>query len=134
VVLTDGSYHAVDSSEMAFRQAGRLGMSEGLKTCGSFLLEPIERLTIHAPSACTPRITAAVSVRRGQILGFRPRDGWAGWDEIEVYLPEHERQNLISELRGLTQGLGSFEAKFDHMAEVGGRVAEEIVKREQAAA
>ena len=134
VVLTDGSYHAVDSYEMSFRAAGRLAMSEGLKACGSYLLEPIEKLTIHAPSAFTARITAAISSRRGQILGFAPREGWAGWDDIEVYLPERERQDLIADLRGLTQGLGGYDAQFDHMQEVGGRIADDIVKREQAAA
>jgi len=134
VVLTDGSYHAVDSSEMAFRAAGRLGMAEGLKSCSSYLLEPIEKVTIHAPSNATPKITAAISSRRGQILGFQPRDGWTGWDDIEVYLPQRERQDLIAELRGLTQGLGAFEAGFDHMSEVGGRIAEEIVKEERPSA
>jgi len=134
VCLIDGSYHSVDSSEMAFRAAGRLAMSEGLKQCGSYLLEPIEKLTIHAPSSATARITAAISARRGQILGFQPREGWTGWDEIEVYLPESERQDLIAELRGLTQGLGDYVAEFDHMAEIGGRIAEDIVKREHAMA
>jgi len=126
VVLTDGSYHSVDSSEMAFRQAGRLAMSEGLAACGAYLLEPVEKLTIHAPSASTSRITQAISARRGQILGFAPREGWSGWDDIEVCLPRHERQELIAELRGLTQGLGDFTAEFDHMAELTGRLAEEV--------
>ncbi len=126
VVLTDGSYHSVDSSEMAFRQAGRLAMSEGLAACGAYLLEPVEKLHINAPSASTSKITQAISARRGQILGFAPREGWSGWDEIEVCLPRHERQELIAELRGLTQGLGDFTAEFDHMAELTGRLAEEV--------
>lgn len=134
VTLTDGSYHAVDSSELAFRLAGRLAMSEALKGCGPYLLEPIEKLAIVAPSQATPRITSAISARRGQILGFDARDGWPGWDRIEVYLPEAERQALIPELRGLTQGLGGFEAAFDHMAELGGRHAEEALKEARAAA
>jgi elongation factor G len=134
VVLTDGSYHAVDSSEMAFRQAGRLAMSEALAAAQPYMLEPIEKLTVHAPSASTSRITQAVSARRGQILGFQPREGWAGWDEIEVCLPRHERHELIAELRGLTQGMGAFTADFDHMAELSGRLADEIVKREHSAA
>ncbi|WP_309643528.1 elongation factor G [Phenylobacterium sp.] len=125
VVLTDGSYHSVDSSEMAFRQAGRLAMSEGLAACGAYLLEPVEKLHINAPSSSTSKITQAISARRGQILGFAPREGWSGWDEIEVCLPRHERQELIAELRGLTQGLGDFTAQFDHMAELTGRAAEE---------
>jgi len=134
VVLTDGSYHSVDSSEMSFRAAGRLAMSDGLRACAPYLLEPIEKLTIHAPQASTSKVTQAVSARRGQILGFQPREGWTGWDDIEVCLPRAERQHLIAELRGLTQGLGDFTAQFDHMAEMPGRLAEEIVKRERPAA
>ena len=134
VVLVDGSYHSVDSSEMSFRAAGRLAMSEGLRAAAPYLLEPVEKLTIHAPQASTSKITQAVSARRGQILGFHPRDGWNGWDEIEVCLPRAERQDLIVELRGLTQGLGEFTAEFDHMAELPGRLAEQVTKGEQPAA
>ena len=134
VVLVDGSYHSVDSSEMSFRAAGRLAMSEGLKAAAPYLLEPVEKLVIHAPQASTSKITQAVSARRGQILGFSPREGWSGWDEIEVCLPRAERQDLIMELRGLTQGLGEFTAEFDHMAEMPGRLADQIAKRDQPAA
>jgi elongation factor G len=129
VTLVDGSHHSVDSSEMAFRAAGRLAMSQALPACSPYLLEPIEKLTIFAPSASTSKITQAVSARRGQILGFAPRDGWSGWDQIEVTLPRYERQDLIAELRGLTQGLGAFTAEFDHMSELTGRATEEIAKR-----
>ncbi|MBU2136441.1 MAG: elongation factor G, partial [Alphaproteobacteria bacterium] len=87
---------------------------------------------IHAPSASTSKITQAVSARRGQIIGFQPREGWANWDEIEVGLPRQERLDLIAELRGLTQGLGTFIAQFDHMAELTGRAAEEAAKRRAA--
>jgi elongation factor G len=128
VTLTDGSYHSVDSSELAFRTAGRIAMSEALKACQPYLLEPVEKVTINAPSTATSRVTSAVSSRRGQILGFDAREGWPGWDRIEVYLPQAERQGLISELRGLTQGLGGFEAGFDHLAELSGRQAEEVAK------
>lgn len=134
VVLVDGSYHSVDSSEMSFRAAGRLAMSEGLRAGAPYLLEPVEKLTIHAPQASTSKITQAVSARRGQILGFQPREDWNGWDEIEVCLPRAERQDLIVELRGLTQGLGEFTAEFDHMAELPTRLADQVAKREQPAA
>lgn len=128
VVLVDGSYHSVDSSEMSFRAAGRLAMSEGLRAGAPYLLEPVEKLIIHAPQASTSKITQAVTARRGQILGFHPREGWNGWDEIEVCLPRAERQDLIVELRGLTQGLGEFTAEFDHMAELPNRLAEQVTK------
>lgn len=134
VTLTDGSYHSVDSSEMSFRAAGRLAMSEGLRAGTPYLLEPVEKIVIRAPQASTSKITQAVTARRGQILGFHPREGWAGWDEIEVCLPRAERQDLIVELRGLTQGLGEFTAQFDHMAELPGRLAEQVAKGEPAGA
>ena len=105
-------------------------MIEGLRQCASYLLEPIEKLTIAAPSVSTPKITAAVSSLRGQILAFAPKSGWPGWDEIEAYMPEVHARDFIIELRGLTHGLGVFETQFDHMAELGGRLAEDVVKKQ----
>jgi elongation factor G len=125
VTLTDGQTHAVDSSEMAFRIAGRLAIEEALSACGAILLEPIEKLTVYSPSPAASNVTSALTARRGQILGLGPREDWRGWERIEAYLPQSERQQLINELRGLTQGLGAFEADFDHMSELTGRLAEE---------
>jgi elongation factor G len=127
VTLLDGAFHAVDSSELAFRIAGKIAIDEGLKACGSRLLEPIERVKVFAPSTAIAHINAALSSRRGQILGFGPRDGWPGWEEIEAYLPQSERHDLIAEIRSLTQGLGAFEASFDHLAELTGRPADEVI-------
>ncbi|MEJ0061257.1 MAG: elongation factor G [Terricaulis sp.] len=132
VALIDGAYHAVDSSEHSFRAAGRLAMSEALAQCSPILLEPVERLVILTPSSGTPRINSAITRRNGQILGFAGRDGWPGWDRVEVYLPHAERQDLILELRSLTQGLASFEANFDHMVELSGRRADEAAKHAEA--
>jgi elongation factor G len=125
VTLVDGQTHSVDSSEMAFRLAGRLAMDEGLRGCGAILLEPIEKLTVYSPSPSASNVTSALTARRGQILGLAPREDWRGWERIDAYLPQSERQGLIAELRGLTQGLGAFEADFDHMAELTGRLATE---------
>ncbi|MEZ5995530.1 MAG: elongation factor G [Hyphomonadaceae bacterium] len=133
VTLIDGSFHSVDSSEHSFQMAGRLGMQEAMKECGSVLLEPIEKLTIYTPSSGTPKINSAVSSHNGQILGFEARDGWPGWDKVEVYLPHAERQNFIIELRSLTQGLATFEAAFDHMVEITGRRADDVAKKAQQA-
>jgi elongation factor G len=128
VVLTDGGFHAVDSSEMAFRIAGRLAMSEALAHCDPILLEPVDLMAIEAPSGATPRITAAISGRRGQNLGFAPMTDRKGWDRIEAYMPEAQCQDFIVELRGLTQGLGDFTCSFHHMDELSGRVADQVVK------
>ncbi len=128
VTLVDGSYHSVDSSEQAFRSAGRIAMSEALKAAEPYLLEPIEKLEIVAPSSATARINGAVTSRNGQILGFAGRDGWTDWDRIDVYLPQAERQDFIHELKGMTQGMGAFAARFDHLVEVTGRRADEVMK------
>jgi elongation factor G len=129
VTLVDGSYHSVDSSELAFRTAGRIAMSEALAACAPYLLEPIMHVTIRSPGTASSRITSAVSSRRGQMLGMSPLDGWSRWDVIEVLLPEAELHGLDGELRSLSQGLASFQADFDHLAEVNGKLASEIVQR-----
>ncbi|CAN7595533.1 elongation factor G [Phenylobacterium sp. LjRoot225] len=123
VTLVDGQTHSVDSSEMAFRTVGRLAIEDALKASGTILLEPIEKLVVYSPSPSASNVTSALTARRGQILGLGPREDWRGWERIEAYLPQSERQQLIAELRGLTQGLGAFEADFDHMAELTGRQA-----------
>ena len=128
VTLVDGQTHAVDSSEMAFRIAGRLAIEDALKQTGAILLEPIEKLTVYSPSPSASNVTSALTARRGQILGLSPREDWRGWERIEAFLPQSERQDLIAELRGLTQGLGAFEADFDHMSELHGRAAEEAAQ------
>jgi elongation factor G len=129
VTLVDGSYHSVDSSELAFRTAGRIAMGEALAACAPYLLEPIMHVTIRSPGTASSRITSAVSSRRGQMLGMSPLDGWSRWDVIEVLLPEAELHGLDGELRSLSQGLASFQADFDHLAEVNGKLASEIVQR-----
>lgn len=134
MTLTDGMTHAVDSSEMAFRTAGRLAIEEALRAVGTTLLEPIEKLTVYSPSNSASHVTSALTARRGQILGLGPREDWRGWERIEAYLPQSERQDLIAELRGLTQGLGAFEADFDHMSELHGRLAEEAAQGARASA
>jgi elongation factor G len=126
-VLTDGSYHTVDSSDMAFRTAARIGMSEALSLGDSVLLEPMLAVTIYTPSEGMSRATGIASARRGQILGFGPREGWDGWDRLEAIIPEAEMDNLIVELRSATAGAGFYEARFDHLAEVTGRHAREVV-------
>ena len=134
VKLIDGSYHAVDSSDMAFRIAGRLGLVEGLPQCTPVLLEPIHQVEIICPSEATARMNALMAGRRGEILGFDTRAGWDGWDVVRVQMPEAEVGDLIVEVRSATAGVGTFTAKFDHMAELTGRTAEQIVAARKAAA
>ena len=128
VTLTDGQHHAVDSSEMAFKTAGRMAMSEGLPKCNPVLLEPILHVDISVPSELTSKVNSVVSSRRGQILGFDSRPGWLGWDILSAQLPQSEMHDLIIEIRSLTSGVGTFTWKFDHLHELQGRLAEEIVE------
>ncbi|MDH3740829.1 MAG: elongation factor G [Hyphomicrobiales bacterium] len=127
VNLSDGSYHSVDSSEMAFKLAGRLSMSEGLSQCSPVLLEPIVAVDIHVPSDATPRINQIVSGHRGQLLGFDGRAGWPGWDTVKAHMPESEISGLIIELRSATAGVGTFTFKHDHLQELSGRLAEQVI-------
>jgi elongation factor G len=133
VTLIDGSYHTVDSSDMAFRTAGRIGIVEGLPQCQPVLLEPIHLVEIACPSDATAKINALMSGRRGQILGFDTRDGWEGWDLVRAMMPEAEIGDLIVEIRSATAGAGTFTFKFDHMAELTGRTADQIVAARRAA-
>jgi elongation factor G len=134
VTLTDGSYHSVDSSDLAFRTAARIGVSEALPTCQPVLLEPIHVVEIVCPTDATARINAILSARRGQILGFDTREGWQGWDCVRAMMPEAEIGELIVELRSATAGSGSFTRQFDHMAEVTGRTADQIIAAHRDAA
>jgi elongation factor G len=125
--LTDGSYHTVDSSDMAFRAAAKLGMADALQKARPVLLEPILSVQINVPSEALSRASAIVSARRGQILGYDARPGFEGWDVLNALIPEAEMSELIVELRSATAGVGSFLAQFDHLAEISGKPAENII-------
>lgn len=127
VNLSDGSYHTVDSSDMAFQLAGKLAMREGLPQCGPVLLEPVMKVAIHTPSDATANVTAIIPQRRGQILGFEPRAGWDGWDTVTATIPQATLNDMIIELRSATSGVATYEATFDHMARLDGRLADQVV-------
>ncbi|MBM3645433.1 MAG: elongation factor G [Alphaproteobacteria bacterium] len=128
VTLFDGQYHAVDSSEMSFKMAARIAMTEGLAKCRPVLLEPILRVTVAAPSEATPRIQRLISGRRGQLLGFDARAGWQGWDEVSALIPASEIGDMIVEIRSVTQGVGTYRQEFDHLQELTGRAADRVVE------
>ncbi|MBZ9918971.1 elongation factor G [Mesorhizobium sp. B2-2-4] len=127
VNLSDGSYHAVDSSDMAFQMAAKLAMKEGMAGCSPVLLEPVMKVEIVTPSDATSKIIALIPQRRGQILGYDARPGWPGWDVVEATMPQSEIGDLIIELRSATSGVASYRAVFDHMAELTGRLADEAM-------
>ena len=127
VTLVFGSYHAVDSSELAFTTAGRLAMGTGMPQCSPVLLEPVYTVHVHVPNEFTPHIQRLLSGRRGQISGFEAREGWQGWDSVSAQLPQVETHDLIIELRSLTRGVGSFDCEFDRLQELTGKLAEDVV-------
>jgi elongation factor G len=127
VNLITGQFHAVDSSDQAFKTAGRQAIQECLPKCEPILLEPIELVEISVPNAFTSRVQRLVSGRRGQILGYDAKPDWAGWDVVNAYLPQSELHDLIVELRSLTLGVGSFAHRFDHLQELSGKPAEKVL-------
>jgi elongation factor G len=128
VTLTDGSYHTVDSSDAAFQAAARLALAEALPKAKPVLLEPVLSVEIAIPTEALSKATALVTGRRGQILGYDGRPGWQGWDVLKAMIPESEIGDLIVELRSATAGVGTFSTRFDHMAELTGRSAEQVVQ------
>jgi elongation factor G len=127
VTLKDGSYHSVDSSDMAFRAAAKIAIGEALPKARPVLLEPILSVEIAVPTDAMSRATGLVSARRGQILGYDARPGWEGWDVLKAQIPEAEIGGLIVELRSATAGVGSYASRFDHLAEVNGKPADAII-------
>jgi elongation factor G len=127
VTLTNGSYHNVDSSEQAFKQAARIAMQEGMTKCEPTLLEPILAIEISVPTDFTSKVLKLVSGRRGQILGYSGKDDWPGWDAVTAYLPQAEMHDLIVELRSLTLGVGFFHWQEHHLQEVPEKLTEKLL-------
>ena len=122
MTLVDGGFHAVDSSDMAFKTATRMAMQEGLGRGDPVLLEPVDHVVISVPNEYTPRAQRLLTGRRGQILGYAEAPDHAGWDEVEALVPAAELHDLIIELRSQTLGLGTYRRRFDHLAEARGRI------------
>lgn len=129
VTLVDGSYHSVDSSELAFRLAGKLAMSEALGQCQPYLLEPVVHVAIASPPGTGSKMGSVVSSRRGQILNLGAHPDWQRWDMVEAHLPMASLNGLDAELRSLSQGLATFTAAFDHLSELSGKLADDVVKQ-----
>ena len=134
VNLFGGQHHAVDSSDMAFRRAGILAMKDALPNCSPVLLEPVCNVNIAIPNQYTSNAQSIITKRRGQILSFQAKDGWTGWDEVQANIPQSELHDLAIDLRSQTMGIGSFEWSFDHMAELAGRAADDVIEQHKAAA
>ncbi|UWQ58681.1 elongation factor G [Leisingera caerulea] len=117
VTLKDGKHHSVDSSDYAFRTAGKNAVREALAEAGAVLLQPIMRVHIHVPSVFTGGLVPVVSGMKGQILGFEAEVGVAGWDVFETLLPMSAQDDLCNTLASATRGTGWFSTDFDHYEE-----------------
>ena len=126
VVVYDGSYHEVDSSEMAFKIAGYMGFKNGLEKAQPVLLEPIMKVQIITPEDYFGDLMGNVSGRRGTILGTDDRNGAK---IIDAEIPLSEMFGYATELRSRTQGRGQFTMQFDHYNEVPGSISKEIVEK-----
>jgi elongation factor G len=132
VTLTDGQSHAVDSSDMAFKIAGRGAVAQGLSEAGPVLLQPIHLVRFHIPSVFTGAIVPIVAALKGQVLGFDRDPEAKGWDVFRALLPGPALDELAGQLRSATQGVGRFVAEFDHYQEMYGREAEKIAEARRA--
>jgi elongation factor G len=112
VTLVDGKEHSVDSSEMAFRMAGRIAFREAMAGAGPVVLEPVARVDVTVPSEMLGDVMGDLNARRGRVQGTEPGD--LGEQVIYALVPESEMQRYAIELRSLTGGRGRFTAEHDH--------------------
>jgi elongation factor G len=124
VTLYDGSFHAVDSSDIAFKIAGAQALKKGLSQGQPVLLEPIMNLTITVPETYTGDIASDLNTKRGRVLGMNPSDGI---NVIQAQAPFAELLRYALDLRSMTQGRGSFAMEFDHYEEVPAHVSQKII-------
>ena len=129
VSLCDGSYHAVDSSEMAFKIAASMALKKGLADGSPVLLEPIVKMKVTVPDNFTGDIMSDLNGKRGRVSGMNPQ---GGWNTIEATAPLSEVQRYAIDLRAITQGRGIFEIEFSHYEEVPSHVTQKIVAAREA--
>lgn len=124
--LYDGSYHSVDSSEMAFKMAARLAYRKGLESAKPVLLEPIVNVEIEVPEAYMGDIIGDMNSKRGRVMGMEP----AGKKQIiKAQAPQAEMARYTIDLKSMTQGRGKFRMEFSHYEEVPGQIAEKIIEK-----
>jgi elongation factor G len=117
VELKDGKSHSVDSSDFAFRTAGKNAIKEALAEVGTVLLQPIMKVDIHVPSVFSGGLVPIVSGMKGQVLGFEAHESAAGWDVFQALLPMVAEDELFNALAGATRGTAWFISDFDHYQE-----------------
>jgi elongation factor G len=130
VRLYDGSYHTVDSSEMAFKIAGSLAMKQAMEQAGPVLLEPIMLVTVSLPEDAVGDVIGDLNSRRGRPLGMEP--GGAGMTEVKAEVPMSEMLSYAPDLRSITGGRGEFAMEFLRYEEVPGHLAGKVVDEARA--
>ena len=130
ITLYDGSYHPVDSSEMAFKVAGSMGFKEGSKNCKPTLLEPIMKMEVVVPEECMGDVMGDINGRRGRVLGM---DSQRGTQKINALVPMAEVLKYAPSLKSMSGGRGSYTMEFDHYEEVPGQFQEKIIEEAQKA-
>jgi len=128
VSMIDGSYHDVDSSEMAFKIAGSMAFKDGVKKCNPVLLEPMMKVEVEIPEDFLGSIIGDLSSRRGQVEGQSIDDGIS---KVQAKVPLAEMFGYATQLRSMTQGRGIFSMEFSHYEEVPRNVAEAIISKNQ---
>jgi len=126
VTLVDGSFHAVDSSEMAFEIAGSLAIKDALRKAGPYLLEPIMKVEVSMPEEHLGDVMGDLSSRRGHILGM---EGRANTQVVKANVPLAEMFGYATQLRSMTSGRASYAMEFDHYAEIPGNMAEAVTRK-----
>ena len=126
VILVDGSYHEVDSSEVAFHVAGSMGFKNAVAKAGPILLEPLEKVEITTPDEYLGDVMGDVSSRRGKIDGMNPKDGI---HVLDAFIPISEMFGYATDLRSKTQGRATYSMQFDHYAQVPESVKEQVLDK-----
>ncbi|QWT55426.1 elongation factor G [Christensenella sp. MSJ-20] len=124
--LYDGSYHAVDSSEMAFKTAARLALRKGCSEANPVLLEPIYKVNVQIPDEYMGDIIGDMNRRRGRIMGMNPLEG--GLQEVMAEVPQAEMFRYATDLRSMTQARGTFDMTFERYEEVPSNIAQKIIE------
>jgi elongation factor G len=125
VTLEDGSYHSVDSSEMAFKMAGSIAMRQALEQCAPVLLEPIMLVTVSTPEETVGDVIGDLNSRRGRPLGMEPAPG--GMTEVKAEVPMSEVLAYAPDLRSITGGRADYTLEFERYEEVPGHLAQRVV-------
>ncbi len=126
VTLYDGSYHDVDSSEMAFKLAGSMGFREGCREANPVILEPLMKVEVEVPEESMGDVIGDIAKRRGQVTGMDDR---AGNKIVNAFVPLSEMFGYSTDLRSMTQGRATYAMEFDHYEEVPTNVAKEIIAK-----